>query len=288
MRRIEQTLAAAILLAAGQAFVFAAPEWGGKLDAPVWPDVTPRYFDCAQNTGCQVRGTYFRGSFLSAADDKGASGSRRYFLRRVFALREMPVSAWLQGTADNSAVFRLNGEVAFKPRFCGVHETLVWHTASAPHMEKFLTAGENLLEIEYTTSHPHYPGGVLAELFVRYADGSFERIDSDAAFEASSDGKTWAKAVLSTAPPSPPRTTKLNYLDLEHPQSLLGGGPSKTYVKGGDRIKLEYTFKGEPPKGDFEVLVNLLRNKRPHWGEMIPLGPENVHPLSYKGFCMEL
>ena len=287
MGMLEFKFVAAAIALFGSLSGIAAPEWEGKLDAPAWPDVTPRYLDCAQNPGCRVRGAYFRGAFLSAADDTGTGGSRRYFLRRTFTLKEKPVSAWLQGTADESAVFRLNGEEAFRPRFNRILTTIHWHTANAPHVERLLAAGENRLEIEYTTSL-RYPGGALAELFVRYADGSFERIDSDALFESSADGRTWTKAVLSKAPPAAPRTTKLNYFDLEHPQTLLDGGPSRTSVKGGERITLGYTFRGEPPKGEFEALVNLLRDNRPYWGATIALGPENVRTLADGTWWLEV
>ena len=61
-----KTIAAAIAMF-GSLSGSAVPEWAGKLDAPAWPDVTPRYLDCAQNPGCRVRGSYFRGAFLSGA-----------------------------------------------------------------------------------------------------------------------------------------------------------------------------------------------------------------------------
>ena len=262
----------AVLFASGVGF--AAPGWEGKLDAPAWPDVVPQYRDLRTLPACQVRGAYFRGSFVTAADDKGGKPGRCYFLRRTFSLKQKPVAAWLQGTADKSGTFRLNGEVAFEPQWTLTMTTIHWMTPNA-RVEKFLRAGENTLEIEYKTPH-EWAGGALVELFVRYADGSFERIDSDEKFESSADGKAWTGAVCSDPPPAAPRARKLNYFDLERPQELLCGGPERKQVRGGERINLVYTYRGEAPKGEFEAIVNLLHAKKLCWGEYVRLGPDNV------------
>ena len=86
-------MAMAAVFAAAAAM--AGPAWEGKLDAPEWPDVTPHFYDAANDPACSVRGPYFGGRFVSAAADAegragGADPEPKYRLRRRFALKAAP------------------------------------------------------------------------------------------------------------------------------------------------------------------------------------------------------
>lgn len=56
---VHGILVAAVCAAAAAAM--AGPPWEGRLDAPEWPDVTPQFYDDANDPACSVRGAYFRG-----------------------------------------------------------------------------------------------------------------------------------------------------------------------------------------------------------------------------------
>ena len=55
-------MAVAAVCAAAMAAMGAGPAWEGKLDAPEWPDVTPHFYDAANDPACSVRGPYFGGA----------------------------------------------------------------------------------------------------------------------------------------------------------------------------------------------------------------------------------
>lgn len=255
------------------------PEWQGKLDAPAWPDLEPHYYDHAHDPACKMTGEFFKGSFVSAAADAKQPGGK-FLLRRRFDLKTVPADAWLQGIADSSATFKINGRKAMTAHY--VHGSSATGTAME-NVQPLLKVGSNILEIEYTVDKTFeygvrrsFPGGVLMELLVEHPDGSCVRIDSDDAFESSVDGKAWTDVVLSAPPPEPPRATRLYYRDFAHPQRFLGGGPEADSVVAGEQVMLRYEFKGMAPKGAFTTRLTLSRDGSVWWEEELPLNSSNV------------
>ena len=261
-----------------------APEWQGRLDAPPWPDVEPKHYDHTRDPAFRMSGAYFKGSFISAADDAARKGGGRFLLRRRFDLKTAPADAWLQGMGDSEAKFTINGRTAMRARY---GYSWAGHKTAMENVTPFLKAGTNVLEIEYTVNEKFeygvkrsFPGGVLMELFAEMPDGSHVRIDSDSAFESSSDGKTWTGVALSEPPPAPPRATRFAYRDFAHPQELLGGGPETDRAMAGERVALRYEFRGAAPEGEFTVRLKMHRGGSVYWEEELELGPSNVVRLT--------
>ena len=176
---VHRMAVAAVCAAA--AAMGAGPAWEGKLDAPEWPDVTPHFYDAANDPACSVRGPYFGGRFISAAADAegravGADPAPKYRLRRRFELKAAPADAWLQGVGDTMATFSLNGRVAMRSAY---ERSAADGVPASTNVLSLLREGENVMDVEYAINarmeygvRRPYPGGVLAELFVAYADGT--------------------------------------------------------------------------------------------------------------------
>ena len=252
------------------------------LDEAPWPPRTPRYYNAARDPSCTMTGPFFRGDFISAAADTGRAGSPRAFkLRRRFTLARPPVEAWLQGLGDEVASFTLNGRRIFQVRY--VHAFCV-NRAGCANVTAHLRAGANCLEIDYElrgglkTSRAHPPtGGALAELFLREADGTCRRLDTDSAWESSVDGKTWQGVTVGAKPPLPPRASRVAYCDFARVQQYLGGGAATSAVPAGATVDLRADFRGEAPAGDFTVRVQMQRGASSvAWRAEIPAGARHV------------
>ena len=237
---MRQSFAVGFLVSAfaGALEVFAsAPEWQGRLDAPEWPDVKPEYYDHSKDPACRVVGAYFKGKFVSALDDVSGQGKsgRKFMLRRRFDLKSVPAEAWLQGIADSSATFRINGREAMKAWYSYLTSR---NRTFVKNVGKMLKAGRNELEIEYTVdatcdnAKRTFPGGAILELFVRYSDGSFERIDSDGLFESSSDGR--CNGIMGVP---------ITFLDKYNPEQFEIIGLDR-YVEDNPRYGHRFTING--------------------------------------------
>lgn len=275
---------AALLLAVLCGGASAAPQDLKGLDAPFWPKLTPASYDAARDPACTVKGKFYLGDFISAAEDRGgADGLRKFKVRRFFTLKEKPVEAWLQGMGDQAAVFRVNGQEAGRVRY---HHNSTVNSGLRQNVLALVKAGENRLTAEYETfkdvdSAPSLPftGGVMAELFVKYADGTFERVNTDSAWESTTDGKSWKGVRLAPKPPLPPRATRFTYFDFSEPQRCLGGGPEPEHVAAGRKTTLCYTFRGEAPKGTFTVKLWLRKDGSTWWDEELDATPRDVKRL---------
>ena len=170
---------AALLFAALGGIQAAQPEWYGRLDAPMWPDVKPMYYDHARDPACFMVGAYFNGKFISAVDDTAAHRRKgtKFLLRKKFCLETAPSEAWLQGVADTRATFKINGREAMKGWYSYLSAQDRTFRAD---VGKLLKAGDNELKVEYTVDltcdnvRRTFPGGVLLELFASFPDGSFK------------------------------------------------------------------------------------------------------------------
>ena len=263
----------------------AAPRDVPGLDAPIWPPLKPQYYDAARDPACTAKGKFYLGDFISAAADRGGhNGLRKFHLRRVFTLRQKPVDAWLQGMGDQEAVFRLNGKEAGRAHYS--HNTTV-NSGMRENVRDLVKVGENVWTADYeifpdvaSATNCPFTGGIMAELFVKYADGTFDRVNTDSAWQSSADGKAWQGVVAAPKPPLPPRATRFCYCDFADPQLCLGGGPEADRVLAGEKVKLRYAFRGAAPEGAFTVKLRLLKGGSTWWDEEIDTRPENVQRLA--------
>ena len=236
-----------------------------SLDAPVWPNVKSEFYDTKSNPACCPGNPAFSARFISSTNDTGKGGSRSFRLSRTFTLRAKPIESWLQAMGDDQAVFKLNGTPVADARY----SRSVLTPRSRPDVREVtghLQAGQNEIVAEYTTSR-NFPGGVVAELFVRYADGTFERIETD---------ETWSDAVASDPPPAPNRWVKMPYRDFAAPQQSSGVQVSPRTVTAGQPLQIRCGFAGHPPTNDFVVVLTLNRGKTVFDRREVMLGPTNV------------
>ena len=230
------------------------------LDAPPWPNVKPEFYDAQSNPACRKEKPYFTASFISATGDDGKGGSRTFRLSRKFVLKEKPLEAWLQAIGDDVGRFRINGRPVAEARYNHSVRT----PRSVPDVREVsgsLRAGENEFVAEYVANRD-FPGGVLAELFVRYADGSFERVETD---------ESWPGSMASGAPPAPNRWIRLPYRDFASPQRTIAASVTgsdsngEASVSAGGTIPIRCEFAGRMPKAPFDVVVTLNRGETEHW-----------------------
>lgn len=197
-----------------------------RADDSDWPSVGPEYYDVRGDSGFQVKGPYFRGGFISAADDVGAVGTNRFLLRRTFTLKAKPVEAHLQGIGDAQATFRLNGTEVATSSF-SLDYGWVENKSFDVSVADALKTGANELTVDYSywseirwggALRHNFAGGAVAELAVRYPDGAWERICLDGETCSSSDGREWKGVAVGPVPPAPPHLVRLKYVDYVTPQ----------------------------------------------------------------------
>lgn len=243
------------------------------LEAPVWPAVRTQYYDYRRDPSYEIKGAYFKGAFVSAADDDG-KGRRRFSLRRRFSIPSRPVAAHLQGMGDAEACFSVNGERCFVFRYS--NEPYARNVPECSEVTKWLRIGDNELTIEYSIGIERREGGALAELLVRCEDGQVVRIDTDEKFEASAGDGKWTAVRCSSPPPEAPRLARLVYRDFCNQRKLLGGGPLSASVAAGERTALRYAFDGRMPDGPFQVRIRLMAGKSCFWEEEAEVRASNM------------
>lgn len=217
-----------------------------------WPAVRRVWAEDRGTPTATVRGPYFTGAAITAPADVGTGGT--FTLARKFALKAAPVQAWLQCFGDETAKFFLNGRYALQAHY--VPKAAYLARTAQECVVELLKKGTNELSVTYTTSSGR-TGAALAELFVRYADGSYERICTDETFRDAA-GKA---AICNPPPPASPWSVVLKYCDYARPQRGLGGGPDSDTIVAGGETMLRYAFDGIPPEGVFEATVTLRRGK---------------------------
>ena len=247
------------------------------LDSPPWPAVKPQAYDYDADPASVMKGPYFNGQFVTASADQGGKPNTKYLLRRKFSVRAKPVEAYIQGMGVFFYTFNLNGKRLISSR-C-TDDPASRDSAYSANALPAVKDGENVFEADYTTAGSA-PGGIVCEIFVRYGDGSFDRISSDGQFESSSDGESWSGGRLSRPPPNDSRYSRLAYIDYANPQKVLSEGPRGIGVDAGAKIYFAYDFAGTPPQGEFSVRVSMNNGgKRDIWSDEIGLGPQNVTAL---------
>lgn len=246
-----------VLVAAGTAVACSGEI---NLDAPAWPAVKPEYWPDAQ-TKVEVLGSYFQGRMIKSPEDVVTGGKHHEFhLRRTFSLKARPAMAWLQFMADDSCVVFLNGKVAGR--------SSTWEVPTLEEVSDALVAGENAIAITYRNARS--AGGVLFELFVRYPDGSFERVNSDEGFRTSVsaaegwktagfDASGWRPVESFDPPPTPPWKKLLSYKDFAHPQELVAMTGLPDEVEAGAKVRIDLKFRGACPNLPFEGVIRVAK-----------------------------
>ena len=185
---------------------------GDKLDAPRWQPVKSELWKKMPAT-LAVPEKYYKGFMIRSPQDRyEGSKYQDFYLRKTFDLAKTPVLGFLQFTADDCAQAFVNGELA------GVSNN--WNTGVSLDVSKYLKQGRNTLAFHYVNSSTY--GGVLAELYVQYEDGSCERINSDKSFKSSVNAagnwnhtdfndRQWESVIEQPAPPAAPWKTIIPY-----------------------------------------------------------------------------
>ena len=254
-----KTSSLAALACAVAVQAFAAP-----LDEGEWPAVLPEFKSHSPRT---VKGAYFRGRVVRPSKDGQGEGTQEFLLRRTVSLKSKPVEAWIQFIGVRSAVLRLNGKVVTRNGY--------WPNPTVREVRGFLKAGDN--EIDFTCTRGASTSGVLAELFIRYPDGSHERIDTDSSFRSSCDGgKTWGDVVEQMPPPAKMwnRAHRLRYIDFAHLQRFVSGAVEPGDAMVGDRVAVRLEFDGPVPDMPLDVCIEIRRDGSAYWREDVTVGKE--------------
>ena len=247
------------------------------LDEGVWQPVVPEFRTPSPRT---VKGAYFKGMLIKSPKDNCADGVHDYIFRRIVFLKAKPVEAWVQLIGIGSVKFRLNGEV--------VAGNGDWMHPTVADVGGRLAEGRN--EIDFVYPWRDAKKGVLAELFVRYPDGSHERIDTDSSFQVSGDGgKTWDDVVEQPAPPANPfpYVRRLAYIDFANLKEFASGSVEPGEAVAGSRVRVRFRFKGPHPLAPLDIGISLRRNGGEFWHEDVTLGGECIKSGSDGGWTLD-
>ncbi|MBO7328662.1 MAG: hypothetical protein J6W00_07820 [Lentisphaeria bacterium] len=248
-----------------------------KLDAPQWPNLKSEIWRNGSKN-IQEGKHYFQGKMIKSPEDKIRGGKHHeFFLRREFELKEKPVHGYLQYTADDCAQAFVNGHSA------GFSND--WRSCQVYNVSDFLQAGKNVLGIHYFNTNTY--GGVIAELYVQYADGSCERINSDENFKsnikkqsgwnkAGFDDSSWAGILHCAPPPAAPWGIRLPYRYFSDMQQVKNISLAPEKVTAGERVRIQITCKGKIP--DTPVTVSVLLKKNLIWRDEIRVDKSNFVP----------
>lgn len=256
----------------------AASRSTAPLDEGEWPDVVPEFKDFPRLDPYE---RYFQGKMIKCPADKGDrfldAAHKVYYLRREFTLREKPVTAWVQFNADDDAVVWINGQQAAS---CDN-----WRVASSAEVSAYLKKGDNVWGIRYRNGYG--AGGTMGELYIEYADGSFERIHTDESFVSTNEqipdwskpGKvagSWEKVIALPGAPNPPWIEHLSYKDFSSPQKFLKAEAAPAKAVAGDTVKLVFSFEGRIPQLPFSSEIVLYRNGEIGWNEPLLITEKNI------------
>ena len=254
-------------------YAFAA-----NLDEGVWPSVVPEFKTPSPRI---VKGAYFKGQLIKSPKDNCADGVNEYIFRRSVFLKAKPVEAWAQFIGIGGAKLKLNGEV--------VAGNADWMHPTVAEVGGRLEAGRNEIDFVYPWRTAK-KRGVLAELFVRYPDGSHERIDTDSSFRVSGDGgKSWDDVVEQPPPPAKPFSyvRRLSYIDFAKLQKFVSGSVEPGETVAGSRVRVRFLFKGPLPLAPLEVGIAVRRNGGDFWHEDVTLGGECIKAGSDGGWMLD-
>ncbi|MBR7138956.1 MAG: hypothetical protein IKD44_05375 [Lentisphaeria bacterium] len=257
-----------------------------QLDEGLWKAVVPEFRDFVMPDRLDP---YFQGKMIkSPSDDRSPDAPGTYYLRREFTLREKPVRAWLQFTADDQATASING--------VNVETNTNWRLPSFGEVSKELRAGKNVLGFIYKNSRS--AGGVFGELYIEYKDGSFERINTDKNFVTSVkstpdwdrvEGKChgWQKVIEQPGAPHPPWIVRLNYRDFSKAQHLIAKKLFDNSIVAGQKIRFRFDFKGKCPALPFHADIVLTSDNGELYKETVILTEKEVVKTSADSWKIE-
>lgn len=261
------------------------PKVTHKLDAPVWPEAKSELW---KTETAHLTGPYFEGKMIRSPEDKLEGGKyKEFYLRRTFNLKEKPVQGWLQFTADDCASVSVNGKNA------GYAND--WRSVLSVDVTRYLAAGKNVIAFHYLNQMSY--GGILAELYIQYADNSVVRINTDHKFvcgtEANSgwdqinfDDSKWAAAIEQNAPPAFPWKIRLPYRFFKDMQKIVHADIMPRKVQAGDIINITLDCEGRQPNTDIPVSITLKEEEKLIWKENLLLNKKYFIPG--EGNCWKL
>ncbi|MCQ2396127.1 MAG: hypothetical protein MJ106_00310 [Lentisphaeria bacterium] len=253
------------------------------LDAPAWEPIEPGLWELPVPKAV-VDYAYFKCKLISSPEDKEGHGKHtRFNMRGEFMLKEKPVLAMVQFTGDDSCHCVVNGN------YVGYFGN--WREVGVEEVTNLLHEGKNVLGLSYTNKDN--VGGCLCELFVRYADGSSEHINTDGSFVSAPygtvpdtwasedyDASSWAKVVAHNPPPNPPWRAALPYFDFESQtlQKQKSGfifdatdtaddAKALDSVVAGSVVKVVMDFDGKAPTAPFIGKLRLVKEDGILWEE---------------------
>ena len=246
------------------------------LDADKWPDLKPEYVDFSKPHSPHE--SYFRGKMIKSPQDMPRGGKyETFYLRREIELKEKPVQAWVQYVADDSAELFLNGT--------SISRNSNWKVTESAEVSPNLKKGKNVWGFRYNNARS--AGGVFAELYVQYADGSFERFDTDRSFRSSAvknenwsrpgfDASGWEGVIEQAGPPNFPWIVKVAYNDYAVPQRFLRGSVTPAPARAGSTVRLRFDFEGKILSAPLDAVLTLKKGESLAWSEKITLDSASI------------
>ena len=258
------------------------------IDGPVWPAVKSELWTKNENNNNDSK--YFVGKMIRAIED--IPDNRKYsefYLRKNFVLKEKPLHAFIQYTADDCAEIFVNGQNAGNANN--------WRTCVTADVAKFLKKGKNTIAFYYINEDRY--GGILAELYVQYKDGSSERINSDKKFRSSVvfsktwnqtdfDDSQWHNVIEQTPPPAAPWKQKIPYRYFENIIQVISAETFPQKVKAGDQVQIKLLCKGKIPPVNSNVSIVLKKDKKNLFTENISLKKENIIKHDKNSFVIQI
>ena len=260
----------------------------GRYDAPIWPAVKSELWPIKLSIP-SAPDHYFAGFMIRSPED--VLKDRKYenfYLRKSFNLKDTPVHGYLQYTADDCAEAFVNGKPA------GYSST--WRSGLCIDVTKSLRKGKNVLAFHYL--NPETYGGVLSELYVQYADGSCERINSDKTFKSSVkeeknwqalsfDDSQWTNVIEQPAPPAPPWKVVIPYKYFQNMQKLLSAEISPKVVPAGSTAKIKLVFEGFIPSEALDADIVLKNKQHLLWRESVKFTKDHFKKISDRKWMLE-
>ncbi|MBR2440136.1 MAG: hypothetical protein IKB25_08090 [Lentisphaeria bacterium] len=259
------------------------------------PDAAPEWKPVVSQLKKKEReGAYFNAKMIKAPQDTPHGKMMRpFFVRKKIFLKDTPVHAKLQFTADDYSQIVINGhEIAYSNSW---RDTVV---CDAAHV---LKKGYNVLGFQYYNKDTW--GGVFGELYVQYPDGSSEKISTDASFKSTDkeiknwatlqvDDSKWDAVIAQNGPPNKPWLTTLNYIDFKDLQKITKAQLSGKKFKWGDKLTLKLVCEGKKPERDITFRFVLYSKETVQWAEPITIQAKRLKKINSNswqtGFTCEL
>lgn len=251
------------------------PKLTTQLDGTAWHRQITEFKNLSSP---RYEGAYFTGKMIKSPDDKRENGKYdTFFLRREIFLKDKPVQAWIQYCADDKAAAFVNGTQTAA--------SANWRMVEVAEVTSELNKGKNVWGFRYNNFRS--AGGVMAELFIRYADETFERFVTDGKFTSSVTGSgnwssvgfnasAWTPVIEQSGPPHPPWRVRLDYKDFSVSQHLISADARPRTVRAGSTVKLKFNFRGRPAAEGFQAKIVLRNHGNVVWEESVSIKKSDI------------